>query len=1307
MRFVFEDEPTLTLTQALDEPGAFGPRLLVERAAQVVASAEVDASAPAEAAVREVLQIAAPQEDVGPLQREFIALRRLSHDHLLPYGELFISDALAPAWTHTWVETRGWVAFVRRAELKLTLPPDGSAGSEGDAALDDSLEFGQIGEENSFGEGFGEGEGGDEAGGDEIGAIFTEMTRTSEEPMRPVSLDTVLTRLKLLLPQLISALEHLHRFKRAHGALTSHTARVGLDGRLHLTDYGLAALVPAHERAAPMAPERQDGQPPSAAADVYALGCLLYESVTGRPVFEGPLATRQARHREELPLSVLELEPECPSPWAELIHGALVKDPGERLRLDEVAAALARCGTTSTSVPPTLMAEPPLLVGRHDTLTTIVGHAQRTLRHGQLEVVAIEGATGCGKGLIVEHLCAALARQGWVILRGRCDAPHAHLFEGWHHIMDRLAVVLGQSSPQLRQTLRADVQVVRHLFAQLGEPAEDARQPSRSAALAALRRLLARLSQERPLLITFEGVDQASEDTIESLIDLSMWQDPLRCCLILTAPEPLPPTLEQLWEALDPHRVSARGLSRVEAAQLMEVMTRHDGERHAVLDAVRGLDAPMPSLLKELLYEVQHRGSAPTSGAQSGDQQARVEALLRARVAEMSEEARWLLRVLALARAPLGLDQLAQAMEEMDEALASSRTTSEASIGKLCARRLAKRQTSRARRVPTYQISHDLARRAAIHGVEDEELAELHRAVARALADEPGPDAAAHRFAHFRQAQVSSGARREALKVLATPRVRYAPRAEAALRVWLSAHPAEDEADVSAAQLEGVWHACARCGAHKHAAQIIERQAAMAGSDAERVRLLARAAESWRLSGDLTACTTTLTEAFRAARLTFHRPWWSAPPGTGTVGATMQWWDRRRALPSPSPAPSPDTLRPEQEAALEVLCVALDAWPEIESDAAWVWADQLRALAASAPTIAAQRASLSWDATLGAFGRWPRDAHLASAKLKRAKALPEATREARWQLRVVEASMARHKGQLKRAYTLLTEGLDEATAEGALETPGAIYMAAERAQLGMAQGDPQAVASALRHLRRIARHMAPAQWAASRILCEDALRRGDLIQAQRTLERLSELTREHDASWWAVWCQLTRARLNLGLGRPEVAVGQLNLYAERHHRSPLLRTGQLAMRWAIGHAQALVALFEREGALGDDHRVQTRQHVRAARARLRQLQHTCAPLLIPTLHRTLARLELALGRPSQAMSHVERAIEAATPIEAPLEHALCAEALALLLLDAEREEGRPLLAQARALQAHCGAQFPLIQEGWPIPVEATALRDEG
>ncbi len=141
--------------------------------------------------------------------------------------------------------------------------------------------------------------------------------------------------------QIAAALEYAHEQGVVHEALTTDKILVADDGRVLVSDFrdqrhkhpafqSSAGRTPYSARY--LAPEQWE-DPPSITpkCDMYALGCILFEMVTGKPPFNGSTIEQLAeQHRSEAPDRVSRQALECPIWLDSLIHQMLEKDPQRR-----------------------------------------------------------------------------------------------------------------------------------------------------------------------------------------------------------------------------------------------------------------------------------------------------------------------------------------------------------------------------------------------------------------------------------------------------------------------------------------------------------------------------------------------------------------------------------------------------------------------------------------------------------------------------------------------------------------------------------------------------------------------------------------------------------------------------------------------------------------------------------------------------------------------------------------------------------------------------------------------------------------
>ncbi|HJZ61855.1 MAG TPA: protein kinase [Miltoncostaeaceae bacterium] len=163
--------------------------------------------------------------------------------------------------------------------------------------------------------------------------------------------------------QVARALASAHRRGIVHRDIKSHNVLVTPDGRAKLTDFGIARML-GDEGALTrtgivmgssdyLSPEQAEGRPVDPRGDVYSLGVVLFEALTGTLPFRGENAVAVAtKHVHERPPDPRMVDPSVPAQLAAVTGCALEKRPGDRFgTADAFADALEGHGPTRVMPP--------------------------------------------------------------------------------------------------------------------------------------------------------------------------------------------------------------------------------------------------------------------------------------------------------------------------------------------------------------------------------------------------------------------------------------------------------------------------------------------------------------------------------------------------------------------------------------------------------------------------------------------------------------------------------------------------------------------------------------------------------------------------------------------------------------------------------------------------------------------------------------------------------------------------------------------------------------------------------------------
>ncbi len=383
---------------------------------------------------------------------------------------------------------------------------------------------------------------------------------------------------------------------RAGGAIGRETLEVG----------GLRGTLPY------LSPELVRGRIPDARADLYALGCMLYESITGRPPFasttiDGLLKAHLYVAHTPPSRLVAGLSPELD----ELLAALLAKDPEKRIGGAAVVEEILTSLLESRSRPPASPSIPylfrPRLVGRDgvvEEMKALRGQAEK----GRGSIAFIGGESGIGKTFLASELAQSAMRSGFEVVTGECMAlaavhdsdqpPSGAPLAPFRNLLQRAADRYRSDDKSSAATLFESPRTVRvlaryepaWLHVAGGEREEPPALPppaERERALEAMRELLLRSTTDRPLLL---------------IIDDLQWADDLSFALLESLATEFPAGARLLIIALYRSEEGSRAIARIKEQRSVRTIALErldDGALRTMVGDLLSRPAP-PALVRAL-----------------------------------------------------------------------------------------------------------------------------------------------------------------------------------------------------------------------------------------------------------------------------------------------------------------------------------------------------------------------------------------------------------------------------------------------------------------------------------------------------------------------------------------------------------------------------------------------------------------------------------------------------------------------------------------------------------------------------------
>ncbi|MBI2571996.1 MAG: protein kinase [Candidatus Schekmanbacteria bacterium] len=535
--------------------------------------------------------------------------------------------------------------------------------------------------------------------------------------------------------ELCEALHHVHGHGLVHRDLKPGNVLVTEDGAVKLMDFGLVSAASAGlNLTVPgqllgtilyMSPEQISGQDVDLRADLYSVGVLLFELLTGRRPFDGEsFGPILLGHLQVPPPDPFSLDARLDRPLADVILRCLQKRPEQRYqsarelcdKLREMgasgrkrrAAAAAGAGEAGPGPAAQVGLLAPAAAWPDEAAAAIAAAAGLVGRPG-VSWAAVRGHPGTGKtrflGEVARHAAGSSAMVLRTELRAGGGAPTAVFSELTAPITARLKTAsareviaaLGRNA-RLLEALIPGIDALPGVAA-LPVPVEAEPRQALARSLSYLGRVLRHLARERPIVLALDGLGHADLQTVEAIgavarASAAPADGSAASCLVVGSWDSSPgedrdTILQDLARVMGKPPSSAAHLGVLQVGDVERVlasMLGQDPPPGLVATAVEVSSGNAGALVEAMrLFElIGALRRAPQQGwvfdalatsalghSQSvGDLASRLWALLRTRAGKLSETACTVLETASLLEGAVGVDLLMRIWEAGGGALA-------------------------------------------------------------------------------------------------------------------------------------------------------------------------------------------------------------------------------------------------------------------------------------------------------------------------------------------------------------------------------------------------------------------------------------------------------------------------------------------------------------------------------------------------------------------------------------------------------------------------------------------------------------
>jgi serine/threonine protein kinase/tetratricopeptide (TPR) repeat protein len=408
-----------------------------------------------------------------------------------------------------------------------------------------------------------------------------------------------------IITQAAEGIEHAHENNIIHRDIKPSNIILDKRSNVKVMDFGLARVIGKGSKLTQsgtlvgtldyMSPEQCRGEELDERTDIYSLGVVLYEMLTGNVPFDAPNeAALIHKIVNEKPIEIRTLNLEVPPGLSIVLASTMAKEKENRYSgIPTFLQELSRCcthrretrpmnlETTTTEIAP-FVAERTPFVGRKSERYNLRRHLGQAA-NGKGTLIMIGGEPGVGKTRIAEELVAEAHQHGFLTLTGHCYdtegappyMPFVEIIESAARISEPgiLLATLDNDAPEVAKLLPE----LRERFPDIPEPAQSSPEQERWRMFNGIVTFIARAAKAQPLLFVIEDLQWTDEPTLLLLQHIVQRLHEMPVLIVgtyrdteLDVASSLARTMEELLRRRRVHDIILKRLSQTDVSAMLQ-----------------------------------------------------------------------------------------------------------------------------------------------------------------------------------------------------------------------------------------------------------------------------------------------------------------------------------------------------------------------------------------------------------------------------------------------------------------------------------------------------------------------------------------------------------------------------------------------------------------------------------------------------------------------------------------------------------------------------------------------------------------